>query len=185
MTPAGRLTLVERMAALLAPDRVVDRVTHILPGRLQEDGIRGLVVDLDNTLTEWQSEIIPDDVARWLEDLKGGGISVCIASNTHNRRRLERVATRLAVPYVQGLPKPRRRCFNRACEHLGLPPDSVAVAGDQLFTDVLGGKRSGMHTIMVRPIHHREFVGTKVSRVFERILLWWFRRHGLMPRGYE
>lgn len=106
---------------------------------------------------------------------------MCLASNTHNRRRLERVASKLGVPYVQGLPKPRKRCFNRALELLGLTADSVAVVGDQLFTDILGGRRSGIHTIMVQPIHHREFIGTKVSRLFERWLLNWFGKHNLLP----
>ncbi len=176
------MRLVERLAELLAPERIVGRVTDISPAGLLADGIRGLIVDLDNTLTEWQSEVIPDDVLRWLEALKGGGVSVCLASNTHNRRRLERVASKLGVPYVQGLPKPRKRCFNRALELLDLTADSVAVVGDQLFTDILGGRRSGIHTIMVQPIHHREFIGTKVSRLFERWLLDWFGKHNLLPK---
>ena len=175
------MRLVERLAALLAPERIVDRVTDISPDGLLADGIRGLIVDLDNTLTEWQSEVIPDDVLRWLDALKGGRVSVCLASNTHNRRRLERVASKLGVPYVQGLPKPRKRCFNRALELLSLTADSVAVVGDQLFTDILGGRRSGIHTFMVQPIHHREFIGTKVSRLFERWLLNWFGKHDLLP----
>ncbi len=175
------MRLVERLAELLAPERIVGRVTDISPDGLLADGIRGLIVDLDNTLTEWQSEVIPDDVQRWLDALNGGGVSVCLASNTHNRRRLERVASKLGVPYVQGLPKPRKRCFNRALELLGLTADSVAVVGDQLFTDILGGRRSGIHTIMVQPLHHREFIGTKVSRLFERWLLNWFGKHNLLP----
>ena len=158
------MRLVERLAELLAPERIVGRVTDISPAGLLADGIRGLIVDLDNTLTEWQSEVIPDDVLRWLEALKGGGVSVCLASNTHNRRRLERVASKLGVPYVQGLPKPRKRCFNRALELLGLTADSVAVVGDQLFTDILGAGDQGF-TRSWCALHHREFIGTKISRL--------------------
>ncbi len=173
--------MIEKLAQCLAPDEWVENVRELTPERLGIHGIRGLIVDLDNTLCEWQSEDIPEDVRAWLESLQRAGIGVCIASNTHNRRRLDRVAKDLGVPYVQGVPKPRRRCFVRAVELLGCSADQAAVVGDQMFTDVLGGKRSGIRTIMVRPIHHREFIGTKISRMIEGRLLHLFKRHGLWP----
>lgn len=168
------------MARLLAPDEFAGRVTELRPEDLLARGIRGLIVDLDNTLCEWQSEVIPGDIRAWLDEVRSAGVNVCLASNTHNRRRLRRVAESLGLDYVTGVMKPRRRCFSKALDHLGIPRESAAVVGDQIFTDVLGGKRSGIHTIMVSPIHRREFAGTKISRVFEGMLLRWFERSGLL-----
>lgn len=175
------MSLVHKAARIFAPDEFANRVTAITLEDLESRGIRGLILDLDNTLSEWQSEVIPEDILAWLEEMRAGGISLCLASNTHNRRRLHRVAENLRMDYVQGIPKPRRSCFRKAMEHLNLPAEQVAIVGDQLFTDILGGKRSGICSIMVSPIHPREFIGTKVSRIVERLLLGWFERNGLLP----
>ncbi|MCC6485010.1 MAG: YqeG family HAD IIIA-type phosphatase [Armatimonadetes bacterium] len=176
------MSLLKRLARSLAPDVWIESVCELTPQYLGSLGIKGLIVDLDNTLCEWQSEDIPQEVRLWLKQLQEARVGVCIASNTHNRRRLDRVAKDLGVAYVQGVPKPRRLCFSRAFELLDLPPESVAVAGDQMFTDVLGGKRSGIHTVMVKPIHRREFIGTRISRMVERYLISLFEKHGLWPR---
>lgn len=170
------------IARLLAPDEVVESVTQIDPRELWENGIRGLILDLDNTLCEWQSEIIPAEIARWLQEVQAAGLIFVLASNTHNRRRLKRMSEALGARYVERIPKPRRSCFAKALQHLELPGEQVAVVGDQMFTDVLGGKRCGLHTIMVLPYRKREFVGTKITRVMEGALVRWFNKHGLMPQ---
>ncbi len=175
------MSLTRWLARFLAPDWMVDRISDIGPQRLEQAGIRGLILDLDNTLCEWQSEVLPDDIRQWVASMKSAGIRMCIASNTHDRRRLRRMSEGLDIPSVAGAPKPRRRCFERALSLLDLPREQVAVVGDQLFTDILGGKRSGIRAIMVRPIHRREFFGTRVSRVFEGILIRRFRRKGHLP----
>lgn len=175
------MSLTDWLAHLLAPDRMVERISELEPHHLQEAGIRGLILDLDNTLCEWQSETLPEDILRWVAKMKRAGIRMCIASNTHDRRRLRRMAAGLDLPSVSGAPKPRRRCFARALDILQLRPEEAAVVGDQLFTDILGGKRSGIHTILVRPIHRREFIGTKVSRLVERFLMGHFRKRGRLP----
>lgn len=172
--------ITRRLARSFAPDLIVDRVTLITPEYLKDCNITGLILDLDNTLTPWQSEIIPDDILTWLDQMRHSGVQLCIASNTHNRRRLDRVAKALGMHYIQGIPKPRKLCFSKAFDHFGLGPDKVAVIGDQMFTDIWGGKRSGIHTIMVLPIHPREFIGTKLSRLFESQLLKLFRRRQLL-----
>lgn len=176
-----RTPISSRLARAFAPDDCVSRVTELTPDYLHKRKIRGLILDLDNTICHWQSEVIPEDVGHWLDGLRKAGFKLCIASNTHNRKRLHRMAAALDLRYVQGVPKPRRSCFRKAVSHLGIPHDQVAIVGDQLFTDVLGGKRSGIHTIMVTPMHPREFIGTKVTRLFERALLRWLRKRGLVP----
>ncbi|BCW98008.1 MAG: haloacid dehalogenase [Armatimonadota bacterium] len=175
------MSLTDWLARLLVPDRTVERISELEPHHLHEAGIRGLILDLDNTLCEWQSESIPEDILLWVAKMKRAGIRMCIASNTRDRRRLRRMAAGLELPSVSGAPKPGRRCFATAMAILDLKPEEAAVVGDQLFTDILGGRRSGIHTILVRPMHRREFIGTKVSRLFERFLMGHFRRRGRLP----
>jgi len=175
------LTLIYRFARLLSPDFIVQRVSLLTPGWLARHSVAGLIVDLDNTLCRWQSETVPEDIKRWLASLRKAGIPVCLASNTHDRRRLNRMAQALQLPYVDRVIKPRRSCFRKALSKLNVPSEGVAVVGDQMFTDVLGGKRSSLRTIMVKPIHSGEFVGTRASRVLEGLFLAWFGRGGLLP----
>lgn len=175
------MSLTDWLARILAPDRLVERISDLEPEALKAAGIRGLILDLDNTLCEWQSEAVPQDILQWVAKMKRAGIRMCIASNTHDRRRLRRMAAGLDLPSVSGAPKPRRLCFARALALLDVSAAEAAIVGDQLFTDVLGGKRSGIRTILVRPIHRREFVGTRISRLFEGFLIAHFRRRGRLP----
>ncbi|HXG24870.1 MAG TPA: HAD hydrolase-like protein, partial [Chthonomonadales bacterium] len=76
--------------------------------------------------------------------------------------------------------KPRKRGFIEAMKELGVDSSKTAMIGDQMFTDVLGGNRAGVYTVLVRPIARREFIGTKVSRAVEKALLALFRRRGYL-----
>ncbi len=98
-------------------------------------------------------------------------MKVCIVSNTHKPSRLKRVAGELGVECVARALKPRSRGFDLAMSMMGSLPEKSVVIGDQLLTDVWGGNRAGMYTILVTPMHPREFVGTKISRLVEMFLL--------------
>lgn len=164
---------------LFCPDRMVESVLEVAPEELRERGVRGVILDLDNTLVRWQKEDISDEVLVWLEQLKAAGFKLCILSNSLLSRRSERIAERLGCPNVRQAHKPRRHGFRRAMDAMETTPAETAVVGDQMFTDILGGNRSGIYTIMVRPIHHHEFVYTRfVSRPPERFLLRLFKRRG-------
>ena len=92
-------------------------------------------------------------------------------SNTRYPGRLKHLAEKLQVPFVKGRLKPRKSAFRPALELMNVSPDRVAVIGDQIFTDILGGNRLGLYTILVRPLSRREFFGTRISRVFEKAIL--------------
>lgn len=164
---------------LLVPDAVADRVMDIAPETLLLRGVRGLIVDLDNTLTRWNDAECAPEVAGWLRSLSLAGIGVCIVSNNGP----DRVSTfcrglEHELPWIANAGKPGRGAYRRATERLGLEPRAVAVVGDQVFTDIFGGKRAGLLTILVRPLGHREFPATAVVRLVERFWL-----HQLRLRG--
>lgn len=168
------------MIGLLIPDEYLPSVTLLDPQRLRARGIRGLIVDLDNTLVPWRGGDPVPGLACWLERVRGAGIAVCILSNNRSAR-VGAWGRSLGVPVIAAAAKPRRKAFVRAMEVLGTGPAETAVVGDQLFTDVLGGRRLGLYTVLVQPLSRREFVGTRLVRGLERRVLAYLSRRGLLP----
>jgi hypothetical protein len=153
-------------------------VTDITLEELRKAGVENVLLDLDNTLVGWQRSDVSDAVRAWLEEMKDAGLKLCLVSNTRHGNRLVALSKELGIPYVRRAWKPRKQGFLNAMRDLGADPAKTIMIGDQLFTDVLGGNRVGVYTIMVKPMHRREFLGTKISRAAERLLLAWFRKRG-------
>jgi HAD superfamily phosphatase (TIGR01668 family) len=164
---------------IFCPHRSVDAVTEVLPEELRARGIAGVILDLDNTLVLWQKEVLTDAIIAWLQRLQEADLKMCLLSNSILSRRSQRIGERLGCPYVRQARKPGRGGFHRAMAAMGTAPATTAIVGDQMFTDILGGNRAGIYTILVKPIHPREFVYTRfVSRPPERLLLRWFKQKG-------
>jgi hypothetical protein len=162
---------------LLVPDAVMPDVTAITAERLRAHGLTGLIVDLDNTLTHWNDARCDEGVAAWVRQMRDEGFVLCIVSN-NGPERVSRFCEGLGVdlPWIAHAGKPSRRAYRRALAMLGRDPEQVAVIGDQVFTDVLGGNRAGLRTILVRPRGRREFIPTRIVRIVER--LWLQRLNG-------
>ncbi len=141
------------MLRALCPDEAHGRLVDIDLERLVQRGIRALILDLDNTLVKWHEAEIPPEVDRWVGEAKAKGFKLCIASN--------------AFPYVSGALKPRRTPFRKAMMRMDADSGETAVVGDQIFTDVLGGKRLGLYTILTRPLSRKEFPTTRILRGLE------------------
>lgn len=171
---------MNRLLKLFCPAEFVESVTFVDIAELKRRRIRALLTDLDNTLVPWQSRDIAPEVAAWVGEAVEQGMKLCIVSNTRSGERLRTLAATFGVPYVRRSLKPRRGGFREALKLLAVEPAQAAVVGDQLFTDVLGGNRLGLYTILVRPLHRKEFIGTKVSRLFERVLIGLLERRGMI-----
>ncbi len=153
-------------------------VTEIGIDELKANGIEAVLLDLDNTLVSWQGHDVADSIRDWICALKSAGMKLCLVSNTRFGKRLRSLSKELDIPYVRRAWKPRKSGFLAAMKELGSDPSKTVMIGDQMFTDVLGGNRLGIYTIMVKPLARREFLGTKVSRMAERALLAWFKKRG-------
>jgi len=169
---------MSRFLDAFRPDERVDSLAEIDLGELRVRGFDAIMLDLDNTLLPWKDSAVPEESRRWIESARAAGFRLCIVSNTHYPKRLERIAGDLSVPWVFGALKPRRHGFRKAAEIMGSSFETSVVVGDQLLTDVAGGNLAGMHTILVKPMHYREFIGTKLSRLIERVLFALFARYG-------
>ncbi len=165
---------------LLCPDEYLSSVKQMDLQALRARKFSALLVDLDNTLVPWRKIEVPQETREWLQSAKEHGFQICIVSNTRFPNRLKRLAKEMNLPYVRGVLKPRRGGFKEALKLLGVGPEQAIVVGDQVFTDILGGKRLGLYTILVKPISDHEFIGTMISRFFERMLLRYFKKHGML-----
>lgn len=164
---------------LFRPGMCVDSITDIDLDDLRSRGFDALIVDLDNTLLPWRSSEVPESSKDWVKRVRRVGMKLCIVSNTHNPARLNKVAACLGIPSMPKALKPRRRGFARGAGMMGCEPAKTVVVGDQILTDILGGNRAGMFTVLVKPMHSHEFIGTKISRLIERgILALLSRRRG-------
>lgn len=137
--------------ALFYPDRLVPRITDIDIDALVQAGVRGLLLDVDNTLTTHDNPDLSPAVREWLQKAAQAGISAVIVSN-NRAARARPFAEAIGLPFVAKARKPLRSGFRRAAALLGLQPEQCLVIGDQVFTDILGARLSGIACIQVLPI---------------------------------
>lgn len=155
---------------LLRPTQWVGAVTDIRSGELTERGIKGIVLDLDETLVSALDRIPHPRVIAWLEEMKRE-FRLYIVSNNYSAARVASVADEIGIPSICRALKPRRSGFRQALEAMELAPEQVAIVGDQLFTDVLGGNRLGAMTILVTPIAPERKPWRKLMRLVEGMLI--------------
>ncbi|MBB6282939.1 YqeG family HAD IIIA-type phosphatase [Geobacillus subterraneus] len=161
------------------PSQFAKRVIDITPDELKEKGVKGIITDLDNTLVEWDRPGATPELAAWFEAIKQAGIKVVIVSN-NNKRRVQSFAEPLGIPFIFEARKPLTRAFLQALEMMGLKKEEVVVIGDQLLTDVLGGNRLGLNTILVVPIAQTDGLWTRFNRKIERKILHVMRKKGMI-----
>ena len=137
---------------ILQPDLVLgDSVMKLTVDILQEHNIKGLVLDVDETLVPITAINASPELTLWVEEIKPV-VSLWLASNNLSETRIGRIAESLNLPYITGAAKPSRRKLRKAISAMNLPVEQVAMVGDRLFTDVLAGNRLGMFTILVEPM---------------------------------
>ncbi len=155
---------------MFRPDLMVDAVHQVTLELLRRHGIRGVLVDLDDTLMPAAGETLDPQTIAWLRSLRRAGVPVVILSNGE-RGRVAALAARFGL---RGLPlsgKPFSFGFRRALRILGTPPSATAMVGDQLFTDVLGANLAGLTSILVRPLSPGKLPHTRLARHLERMML--------------
>lgn len=137
---------------LLQPNLVLNSsILALHPEILEQNGLKGLVLDVDETLIPTKAKELSPELLQWLAQIKST-VSLWLVSNNPSKARISRIAETLDLPYLMGARKPSRRKIIQAVTAMNLPFEQVAMVGDRLFTDVIAGNRLGMFTILVEPM---------------------------------
>jgi uncharacterized protein len=137
---------------LLQPDLVLgSSVLNLTPELLSLYKIKGLVLDVDDTIVPIGIGIAPPELILWIQQIKEI-VPVWLVTNNPNQVRIGAIADSLSLPYFLSAAKPSRRKLRQAIEAMKVEPAHVAMVGDRVFTDVLAGNRMGMFTILIEPI---------------------------------
>lgn len=137
---------------LLQPDLVLgDTVLSLTPDIVQHYHLKGLVLDVDETLVPFRASEASTELLPWVERIRKL-TRLWLVSNNISETRIRRIAESLDVPYIAGAGKPSRRKLRQAVTAMNLPVEQIGMVGDRLFTDVLAGNRLGMFTILVDPM---------------------------------
>lgn len=160
------------MMLRLTPHQHLSTVFELDLDGLRARGIRGVVFDLDNTLGSWGFTEWDERILRWLAEVEASGFELAFLSNDEGIDR-EAVRAKLGdYPLRFNAGKPGTRAFCEMLGALGMDADEVAMVGDQIFTDVLGARRVGLHAVLVRPFDpETETRSTRVRRWLERQIL--------------
>jgi HAD superfamily phosphatase (TIGR01668 family) len=119
----------------------------------------------------------PDNNAlEWIEKAKESGFKLCIVSNA-TKKRVDRFNEKLNIHAIHRAVKPWLGAFKRAMVLMKTRPEETAVVGDQIFTDIYGGNRFNMLTILVKPLHKKEFFFVKLKRWPEKYVLAKYKKH--------
>ena len=154
---------------LLQPNLHVPSIYELDLDRLWDEGFRGILLDLDNTFVPYgEYEPIPERSMKWLQGARDKGFKVALYSNA-SRWKVEVIREQTGMFCVHKAIKPFPFKLQPCLANLILDKKQVVIIGDQLFTDILGGNLLGIYTILVDPIHERDFWGTKVLRFMERV----------------
>ena len=138
--------------ALFKADYLADNIYDISGEALARRGIKLLLTDLDNTLVPYGVPLPDQKLMNWRDELAAYGITLFVLSNNRHEHRPRIFAEGLDVPYIGHAGKPKTHSFFKAMEDMRVTKEQTAIIGDQIFTDVLGGNRAGVSTILVKPI---------------------------------
>ena len=155
---------------MIYPKEYLNSVKDISIELLNKNNIKGLILDVDNTLISLDKKM-PAGIVKWVKNVKANGIKICILSNSNKIDKVEAVAKLIESPYIFFGKKPLKSGFLRAQNILKLKAGNIAVVGDQIFTDVIGANRCGMFSILVKPIEEKDYLITKIKRPLEKMII--------------
>lgn len=154
----------------LYPDAYFKNVREIKIDFLKKNKLKALVLDVDNTLIDYDRKLLKETID-WANELQGQGVKLYILSNSNKKEKVKKVAEELGIEYEYFAKKPLKFGFKKVQQKLKEKPENIGMVGDQIFTDVIGGNRCNMFTILVDPIEERDIWITKLKRPLENIII--------------
>ena len=170
--------ILKRIVRNFYPTYIYDKVENIPYDLIKENNIKLLLFDMDNTLID-NNHTYSKELKEWAKGIKKEGIELYILSNSPFGKVVKKIAKELGMQYKYKALKPSLKGYNKILEEKKIPKENIMMIGDQLFTDIWGGNRFGIKTILVRPINKKEAFISKIKRPFEKIIL----KHYLRKKG--
>ncbi|MDD2417594.1 MAG: YqeG family HAD IIIA-type phosphatase [Oscillospiraceae bacterium] len=161
--------------SLFYPDMLKNKITDITPDDLKKLGVRGLLLDVDNTLTTHGSQVLDPAISEWLDNMKALGFMPTIVSNGVSRR-VAPFAKKLGLRYISFACKPLPIGFIRGARRLGMKRRECVAIGDQSFTDIIGANLARVRSIQLLPILPEHQITLRFKRRFEGHILKRYRK---------
>lgn len=152
------------------PKHYCENIITITPEFLKENDIRALILDVDNTLLDFDLKLV-DGLKEWHDNMKANGIKCMILSNSNKLTKVKMVADLLEIPFIKFAMKPLKRGFKMAQKQLDVPFENIAAVGDQIFTDVIGANSVKMYSILVKPLAEKDLWMTRFKRPIEELVV--------------
>ena len=185
------------MLEMLNPEFRFSSLVRITPEWMHRHHYNVLLADIDNTLLPRNSNVVPESYIIWLGGMQKQGIAVVLATNNGGKRtadiKKQLNNNGLQIPILTWAGKPFPRAYAGAIRLLGgshlakpddivMQPSDVLVAGDQLFTDVLGAHWYNLPAAWLRPLSRNDFIGTKALRLLEKWVVWYLSNKNILPK---
>ena len=161
------------------PDEYVDSAYGIPFEELYRKGYRGIIFDVDNTLVPHGAPADARSIGLF-ERLRAMGFSTCILSN-NKEPRVSPFADKVGSPYIFKGGKPSRKGYERAMERMNTDRANTLFIGDQLFTDVWGARRTGLYSILTKPMDPHEEIQIVFKRYLEAVVLRAYKKQRQKP----
>lgn len=152
------------------PTYIYEKVEDIPYDLIKKENIELIILDMDNTLID-NNKKYNKALKVWISKMKENNIKLCILSNSPFGQKVKQIAGELNMSYEFNATKPLLKGFKRVIEHNNIKRNKILMIGDQIFTDVWGGNRFGVKTVLVTPINKSESILSKVKRPLEKIIL--------------
>lgn len=138
------------------PYWITDTLTDLTPELLQQNGIRLLMLDFDNTIVPYTTSIPTPEMSAWLRKMLDADIQLCVVSNSR-KERVQIFCMEYGLDCITHAQKPFTKGICKCLKKYGIPAQQAALAGDQIYTDTLGANSAGVRAILVKAIHNHNF----------------------------
>ncbi|MBO7196647.1 MAG: YqeG family HAD IIIA-type phosphatase [Clostridia bacterium] len=158
------------MKFTLVPEYIFDKFNDATPEFLVSIGVKGILLDVDNTLEPYEHAEPGIHVIAWLKSLERAGIRTAIISN-NNDKRIDLFNKNIGMPAIARAAKPFPKNLRRMMKEIGTTPENTIFMGDQILTDVWAAHNAGIRAILVTPINDKKDIFTRFKRVLEKPFL--------------
>ena len=159
----------------LVPDFIFRTFDEVSVDFLMENGIKGLILDIDNTLEPYENAKPGEHVLRWFSALSEAGIAFSIVSN-NNKERVECFLEGIDVPAYPNAKKPFKSKLILAMCDMGTDRTNTMFIGDQILTDVWAARNAKIKAALVPPINDRRDLFTRFKRLLEKPFIRKYKR---------